>query len=79
MTDIQEQIVRIARVCRVRGRTMTYAELAKKLGYDVDAKPEFAQYAHTWAYRCGLACSRSRRDSDAAAVAAAFVPEKSSK
>ncbi len=28
MTDIQEKIVRTARVCHVRGRTMTYAELA---------------------------------------------------
>ena len=28
MTDIQEKIVRTARVCRVRGRTMTCAELA---------------------------------------------------
>ena len=28
MTDIQAKIVRTARVCRVRGQTMTYAELA---------------------------------------------------
>ena len=79
MTDIQEQIVRIARGCRGQGLTMTYAELAKKLGYDVKSRPEFAQYARNWVFRCGLACSRSRRDSDATAVAAAFVPEKSSK
>lgn len=79
MTDIQEDIIRIARSCRARGRTLTYAELAKQLGYDVDAKPEFAQYARTWAYRCGLACKMSRRDEDSAAVWAAFVPEITSK
>ena len=79
MTDIQEQIVRIARVCRIRGRTMTCAELAKKLGYDVKARPEFAEYARTWVFRCGLACKRESRAADAAAVATAFAPEKSSK
>ena len=72
MTDIQEQIVRIARVCRVRGKTMTYAELAKKLGYDVDARPEFAQYARTWAFRCGRACKFTGRDADSNAVVEAF-------
>lgn len=79
MTDIQEQIVRIARDCRGQGLTMAYAELAKKLGYDVKARPEFAQYARNWAFRCGLACRRERRSADAAAVAAAFAPEKPSK
>ena len=49
MTDIQEQIVRIARDCRGQGLTMAYAELAKTLGYDLKARPEFAQYARNWA------------------------------
>ena len=79
MTDIQEDIIRIARSCRARGRTLTYAELAKQLGYDVKARPEFAQYARNWAFRCGLACRRERRSADAEAVAAAFAPEKPSK
>ena len=72
MTDIQEQIVLVARTCRVRGKTMTYAELAKKLGYDVKARPEFAQYARNWVFRCGLACRRERRSADAKAVAESF-------